>query len=55
MNLQAMIWVGKKAAMLTKSGNELCYSEKDWAETGVEIILDKTLKDGVVNVNRIRD
>lgn len=55
MHLQETRWIGDKAKLLSKPRYKLWKSGKDWAKNGVGIIMDKTLKDVIVDVKRIGD
>jgi exonuclease III len=53
--LQETKWVGEKSRLIEDSGFKLWYTGKDRRKNGVGIIVDKSLKDEVVEVKRIGD
>ena len=55
MCLQETKWVGLKAKDLEDSGFEFWYSGTNRTRNGVAIIVDKTLTQDVVDVNRAGD
>ena len=53
--LQETKWVGEKAREIENSGFKLWYTGKEKHKNGVGIIVDKDLKDSVVDVKRVGD
>ncbi|XP_071723666.1 uncharacterized protein [Rutidosis leptorrhynchoides] len=48
-------WTGQKSRMLGKSGHKLWYSGKDKNRNGVGIVVDKSILDDVIEVQRYGD
>ncbi|XP_071723589.1 uncharacterized protein [Rutidosis leptorrhynchoides] len=53
--LQETKWTGQKSRMLDKSGHKLWYSGKDKNRNGVGIVVDKSILDDVIEVQRYGD
>ena len=53
--LQETKWVGSKAKKLENTGHKIYYTGLDRRRNGVGIVVDKDLKDDIVNVSRKGD
>ncbi|KAH0470061.1 hypothetical protein IEQ34_001619 [Dendrobium chrysotoxum] len=53
--IQETKWVGEKAKEIDSLGFKVWYSGKSRTRNGVGVIIDKSLKDNVININRIGD
>jgi exonuclease III len=53
--VQETKWKGQKAKELEDTGFKLWYTGNTSTKNGVGIVLDKSLKDGVVDIKRQRD
>ena len=53
--IQETKWVGEKAKEIDSLGFKLWYSGKSRTRNGVGVIIDKSLKDNVIKINRIGD
>ena len=53
--IQETKWVGEKAKEIDNLGFKLWYTGRSRNRNGVGVILDKSLKDNVVEINRIGD
>jgi hypothetical protein len=50
-----MKWKGQKAKEVEDTSFKLCYTDTTITKNGVGIVLDKSLKDGVVDIKRQGD
>jgi exonuclease III len=48
-------WTGQKAKEVENTDFKLCYTEKERSRNGVGILIDKSLKNGVVTVRKQGD
>ena len=55
LSIQETKWVGEKAKEIDSLGFKLWYSGRSRTRNGVGVIIDKSLKDNVVEINRIDD
>jgi exonuclease III len=53
--VQEMKWKGQKAKEVEDTSFKLWYTDTTTNKNGVGIVLDKSLKDGMVNIKRQRD
>ncbi|KAH0434466.1 hypothetical protein IEQ34_026824 [Dendrobium chrysotoxum] len=53
--IQKTKWVGEKANEIDSLGFKLWFSGRSRTRNGIDVILDKSLKDNVININRIGD
>jgi exonuclease III len=53
--VQEIKWKGQKAKEVEDTGFKLCYTENISTMNGVGIVLDKNLKDGVVDIKHQGD
>jgi exonuclease III len=53
--IQETKWMGQKAKDVEDTGFKLWYTENTSIKNGVGIVLDKSLKDGMVDIKRQED
>jgi hypothetical protein len=53
--VQEMKWNGQKAKKVEDTGFKLWYTKNTLTKNGIDIVLDKSLKDGVVDIKRQGD
>jgi exonuclease III len=53
--VQEMKWKGQKAKEVEDTGFKLWYTDTTTNKNGVDIVLEKSLKDGVVDIKRQED
>jgi exonuclease III len=53
--VQKTKWTGQKVKEVENTGLKLCYTGKERSRNGVCILIDKSLKNGVVAVRRQGD